>query len=102
MVAEQTAYWVALSTVPGIGPARMRKLLDYFGNAEEAWSATYGDLLQAGLDAKTTEALATARRAADLDAEMQRLDKMGARALTWETEGYPKRLRELEDAPPVL
>src|SRR5438552_5443508 len=101
-MTDQTPYWIALSKVPGIGPARMRLLLDYFESPEQAWGATYADLLEAGLDAKTTEALAAARRDADLDTEMARLDKMGAHALTWETEGYPKRLRELDDAPPVL
>jgi hypothetical protein len=69
-MTDQLPYWIALSTVPGIGPARMRKLLDYFGNAEEAWGATCAGLLEAGLDTKTTEALTTARRDADLDTEI--------------------------------
>src|SRR5205823_349975 len=101
-MTDQTPYWIALCRVPGIGPARLRLLLDYFESPEAAWNALYADLLEAGLDPKTTEALAIARRDADLGTEMERLDKMGAHALTWETEGYPKRLRELDDAPPVL
>jgi DNA processing protein len=101
-MTDQTAYWVALSKAPGIGPARMRRLLDYFGSAQEAWSATYSDLVQAGLDARTAEAVAASRREMDLDAEMERLEKAGVRALTLESEGYPKRLLEISDAPPVL
>src|SRR5215212_1888268 len=101
-MTDQTTYWVGLSKVPGIGPARMRKLLEYFPSAQEAWSAQYTDLLQAGLDARTAEALLATRRDTDLDVEMERLEKMGARALTWESEGYPKRLLEVDDAPPVL
>jgi DNA processing protein len=98
----QTPYWIALSRVPGIGPARMRLLLDHFGSADEAWGALYGDLLQAGLDARTADALAVARQRFDLDKEMQRLAQAGVRALTWESEEYPERLREVDDSPPVL
>src|SRR5947209_4226125 len=101
-MTDQTAYWVGLCKVPGIGPARMRRLLDYFGSAQEAWGAAYPDLLQAGLDARTAEAVAACRREMDLDSEMERIEKAGVRALTLESEGYPKRLLEVSDAPPVL
>ena len=86
----------------GIGPARMRLLLSYFGDAQTAWHATVGDLAQAGLDGRAVEALVTTRKTLDLDAEMERLHRAGARALTWEDEDYPERLREVEDGPPVL
>jgi DNA processing protein len=101
-MTDQTAYWVGLSKAPGIGPARMRRLLDYFGSAQEAWGAACSDLVQAGLDARTSEAVAPSRRETDLHAEMERLEKAGVRALTLESEGYPKRLLETSDAPPVL
>ena len=99
---DQTPYWVGLSRVPGIGPARMRALLNYFGDAESAWTAMYGDLALAGLDTRSAEALLATRRALDLDREMARLEKAGARALTWESPEYPDRLREVDNSPPVL
>ena len=99
---DQTPYWIGLSKVAGIGPARMRLLLNYFGNAEDAWNAPYADLREAGLDNKTAEAVASARRTANLDLELERLGKLGARALSWEHEDYPRRLREVDDSPPVL
>jgi DNA processing protein len=101
-MTDQTTYWIGLSKVAGIGPARMRLLLDYFGSAETAWNALYADILQAGLDTKTADALVDMRRTAKLDAELEQLEKVGAYALTWESEGYPKRLLEIGDAPPVL
>src|SRR5438034_1166960 len=48
-MTDQTPYWIALSRVPGIGPARTRLLLDYFQSPEAAWNALYADLLEAGL-----------------------------------------------------
>src|SRR5438876_8776504 len=97
---DDTRYWVDLSRVPGIGPARMRMLLDFFGGAEAAWQATAGDLPAAGLDDRTAQALLETRRTLDLDAEVERLERAGAFVLTWESEGYPERLREVDDAPP--
>ncbi len=101
-MTDQTPYWIGLSKVAGIGPARMRLLLDYFGSAEAAWSAFHADLLQAGLDGKVADALVATRRTAALDVDLQKLDKLDARALTWESEDYPKRLLEIADPPPVL
>jgi DNA processing protein len=101
-VTDQTPYWISLSRVAGIGPARMRLLLDYFGSAESAWNATVGDLFASGLDAKSTEALLAARRTSTPDVEIERLESIGASVLTWESEVYPERLREVADAPPVL
>jgi DNA processing protein len=101
-MTDQTPYWIALSRVPGIGPARMRLLLSRFDSAEAAWHALYADLLEAGLDARSAEAVLAARRTTNLDAEMERLHKAGVRALTWDSEHYPERLREVDDSPPVL
>ncbi len=95
-------YYIALSKVPGIGPARMRRLLDYFGTVERAWRATLGDLLACGLDGRAALAMVEARRTTDLDAELEQLEKIGARAITWEDEDYPERLSELEGMPLVL
>lgn len=88
--------------MPGIGPVRMRKLLERFGNAEAAWHATLGDLMAVGLEAKVSEAVVQARRTVNLDREMERLDSAGVRALTWADLDYPERLREVDDSPPVL
>jgi DNA processing protein len=80
----------------------MRLLLANFGDAETAWKATTGDLLQAGLEGRVVEALAATRRTLDPDTEMERLAAAGAHVLTWEDDGYPERLREVGDGPPVL
>ena len=99
---EQTPYMLGLSRVPGIGPARMRLLLDHFGDAHATWQATYADLVEAGLDRKSADALIETRRTLDLDAEIARLDRAGVRTLTWADDDYPERLREVDDSPPVL
>jgi DNA processing protein len=99
---DQTAYWVGISRVPGVGPARTRLLLDYFGSAEDAWLAPSTSLAAAGLDTKTIESFLDTRSTLDLHAEMQRVAAAGAQVLTWASNNYPERLKEVEGAPPVL
>ena len=98
----QTPYLIGLSMVPGIGPARMRLLLDHFGQPEGAWQATYADLVDVGLDRKTADALVETRRTLDLEGQLERIEKGGFRTLTWLDDAYPERLREVADSPPVL
>lgn len=97
-----TKYWVGFNIVPGIGPARLRRLLDYFGSAEQAWHAPPLDLARAGLDRKSLESLLTVREKLDLDAEMRRIADAGAYVLTLQDERYPRLLRQINLPPPVL
>lgn len=101
-MTDQTPYWVSLTRVPGIGPARFRRLLDFFGDIETAWHATYADLQAAGLDHRSSLALAELRRTTDPLRAMDKITSSGAAVLTWDSENYPERLREVDDAPPVL
>ena len=45
--SEAIRYWIGFNKVPGIGSARLRALLDFFGDLEIAWSATAHNLQQA-------------------------------------------------------
>ncbi len=102
MSAEDIRYWVGFNKVPGIGAARLRALLDYFGDLEVAWRAPTHDLQQAGLDRRSLASLLRVRDALDLDAEMERLQQAGVQVMTWDDAGYPPNLRQAYNAPPVL
>ena len=95
-------YWVGFNKVPGIGAARLRVLLDHFGDLEIAWQAPLHDLQQAGLDRRSLESLLSARKTLDLDAEMERLQKGGVEVVTWLDDHYPPNLRQAYNAPPLL
>lgn len=95
-------YWVGFNIVRGIGPTRLRALLDCFGGVERAWHAPSGELRRAGLDRRSLENLLAARAALDLGQELERIAAAGAQVLTWESPGYPRLLREISDPPPVL
>lgn len=95
-------YWVGFNIVRGIGPVRLRALLDYFGDVERAWRAPAEALRNAGLDSRSLKNLLQVRNERDLDRELERIEAAGARALTWESDHYPHLLREIYDSPPVL
>jgi len=95
-------YWVGFNIVRGVGPTRLRALLDYFGDVERAWHAPGEELRRAGLDRRSLENLLATRAARDLDQELEKIAAVGAHLLTWESPGYPRLLREISDPPPVL
>ncbi len=95
-------YWLGFNRVPGIGPKKLRALIDRFGDVQSAWLAPREQLAQAGLDRRSLTNLLDARKKLDLDAELARLQKSGARALTWDDPDYPALLLEIPAPPAVL
>ena len=95
-------YWIGFNLVKGIGPARVRRLLDHFGDLALAWQAPPEALAQAGLDRRSCENLQAARSAIDLDRVLERVEQAGLKVLTWESPDYPVNLLNIAQPPPVL
>jgi DNA processing protein len=95
-------YWVGFNIIQGIGPTRLRRLLNHFGDLEKAWRAPALDLAAAGLDRRAIEAVIASRPKINLEAEMEKIAARGVQVLTWDDEDYPKPLRSIASAPPVL
>ncbi|MFN3761854.1 MAG: DNA-processing protein DprA [Anaerolineae bacterium] len=101
-MAGRERYYVGFSLVRGIGPARLRMLIDAFGDVERAWHAPAEMLARVGLDRRSLENLLETRARVDLDRELRRVAAVGAHVITWEDEAYPRLLAEIPDPPPVL
>ena len=99
---EDIKYWVGFNSIPGIGRVRLSQLESHFGDLERAWKAPAGELKQAGLDSQVMRAVAQWRDKIDPDAEMAKIDRLGAKVLTCNQPAYPRRLKEIYDFPPVL
>lgn len=102
MHAPELSYLIGLSLLPGIGPARFRRILDHYGDPERAYRAPEAELERLGVDAKALPLLIERRRSLDLDREMERIERLGVRLLAADDSGYPRRLREIYNAPPIL
>ncbi len=99
---DPLAYWIAFNKVRGIGPARLRALLDFFGSPAAAWHASTAALAEVGLDRRSLASLLEARGKLDLEAELVKVQRAGVDVLTWEDPRYPARLLAINDSPPVL
>jgi DNA processing protein len=95
-------YWLGFNLVKGVGPMKVRALLDYFGDLKTAWHANASALREAGLDRRALSNLLEGRAKLDLSAELDRLAEQNIRVLIWDDPGYPPRLLQIPDPPPVL
>ena len=95
-------YWLAVSRVKGIGPARFKLLLDAFGTAEVAWDASPAEWQRAGVDARAAAAFEQQRRRIVPEAEIERLVKLRVGVVRVSDPQYPRLLREIPLPPPIL
>lgn len=102
MTEKSLPFWIGFSKVSGIGPARLRSLLDYYGDIEAAWSANPGELRAMGLDKRSVENLVKVRDTVDLELELNRLKKLNVTVLSWDSPDYPSLLKTIPDPPVAL
>ena len=97
-------YWIALNNIDGLGPVRIRRLLECFGTPEDALEASPALLADKRLiPAASVKAFRQAGKLID-DARAQ-LDfcaENGISVLVQADEGYPDYLKEIFAPPPVL
>jgi DNA processing protein len=99
---DELNYWLALNKVKGIGAVRFRALLEAFGTAQQAWEATPNKLIEAGIGQTVLNNFLSTREKIDVERVADELNDYQLKAFTLEDENYPRRLRELSEAPPVL
>ncbi|MCJ7605846.1 MAG: DNA-processing protein DprA [Dehalococcoidales bacterium] len=97
-----TKYWVAFNNIPGIGRVRLGQLERYFGSLREAWQAPLSEMHKAGLDSAAVRTITKWRGTISPESEMDRIKKAGVQVMTCNEPGYPSRLKEIYDYPPVL
>jgi DNA processing protein len=101
-LTKSKRYWIGFNYVKGIGAVRFRSLLEYFGDAEKAWQASASELMHSGLSEKIVGNILKARSQISLEQIEERLHTLDIQVLTWDDEGYPRLLRNIDQPPPVL
>ncbi len=98
----ETEACVALNMVPGVGPVRLRRLLETFETPERVLLARASELQTVeGIGREVAEAIAGWEKKVDLAAEMARVEEFGASIITQASTEYPSALREIHN-PPIL
>lgn len=99
---EEKKYWVAFSVFPGIGPVRFNLLRDYFGRMSKAWNADRDTLRSIHLGDNLIEEFILFRKDFPLEDYLLKLTERNVHVLTIDDPRYPKRLKEIPDAPFLL
>ncbi len=99
---EPKAYWVGFNLVRGIGAVRLRNLINYFGDLQVAWHAPLDALQSAGLPPKVLDNLTQVRKGVNLEHVWDNIQQQKIQVMTWDEEAYPRRLKEIDQPPPVL
>lgn len=92
------AYTCWLCSLPGVGNHTITKLLEYFGTSENIYRAGEEEL-RPFLNIRQLEALSRGRQGSSPEREYQELLGQGIGFLHPGDENYPRRLREIPDAP---
>jgi len=96
MTADPVAH-LRLARTDNVGPRTYRALLRRYGTAEAALDALPGLAARGGRRRGLKPPPADA-----IEAELDRLERMGARCLVVGHDGYPPLLAEIYDPPPVI
>jgi len=94
---------IALNMIEHVGPVRLRKLLEHFGEPVAILSASKRSLQHVhGIGEEVAEAISNWEGTIDLSAELKRIQEFGCRVVTQQDEEYPESLRQIYDPPIVL
>src|SRR5271170_4125838 len=100
--SDQGLYWLALSLTQGLGPSRIKKLIEHYGTAERVFEASLTELEATGMPAVSAQSLATGKSLELAQQECARAGEARARIISLSDPEYPARLKEIYDPPVCL
>lgn len=94
---------VALNLIDGVGPVRLRQLLEHFGDPTAVLRASRDQLLRVhGVGADTADAIAGWEKTVPLEEELKRIAEFKCRIVIGSDPEYPPLLKQIYDPPIVL
>ncbi|MBZ5663773.1 MAG: DNA-processing protein DprA [Acidobacteriia bacterium] len=102
LVSYQATYWLALALTPGLGPTRIKKLIEQLGTAERVFQASLTELEATGMPAVSAQSIATGKSLDLAQQECGKAAEAGAKLISLSDPEYPARLKEIYDPPVIL
>jgi DNA processing protein len=95
---------LGLSMVPGVGAARLRLLVNHFGDPEKVMDASERELIEVdGIDRSVARKIISERDfEEDIQLQLSRLNKSEARIVTFWDKDFPENLKKIYDPPVML
>jgi len=100
---DNRLYHLGFSQIRGIGPARLKMLVTYFGDLKKAWEAEPAEWRKAlGGYAKVSEEFSRTREKLNIKEYDEQLLSKGIEYTTIEDVHYPQLLKQIHDPPFIL
>jgi len=94
--------WIRLNLIPGVGGARYKKLLDYFGTPGRILLTSKDELCQVeGISEQTAQNIIAYKNKVPVEKELKLIQQHKINLLTLSDENYPQNLKSIYD-PPIL
>ena len=100
--SQEATCWLALSLTQGLGPTRIKKLVEHFGRPDCVLNASLTELEATGMLAVSAQSIATGKSLDLSQQECAKASEAGARIVALSDPEYPARLKEIYDPPVVL
>lgn len=95
-------YLLALHSIDGLGPIRLKAILNYFKDPKLAWEANESELLKLGIYRNTVSKLFETRKKLEPESYAKKITDSGIKWLTIFDKDYPTLLSQIYDPPLVL
>jgi DNA processing protein len=100
--SQQGVYWLALSLTQGLGPSRIKKLIELYGTADRVFQASLTELEGTGMRAVSAQSIANGKSMELAQQECSKAAEAGAKIISLSDPEYPSRLKEIYDPPVIL
>ena len=95
--------YIALNMIDGIGPVRVRALVEALGSPAGVFTASHEDLIRVkGIGSELAQGIIAQREQLDPAAEEAKAAKLDARLVTFVDNDYPELLKQIHDPPLAL
>ncbi|MEP0986478.1 DNA-processing protein DprA [Ekhidna sp.] len=102
-MSEELVFQIALELIPGVGNKGTKQLLSYCGSATEVFRAPKSKLLKIpGVGEKMAKAVKEASPFKEAESIVYSSEKIGAEILHYSNPLFPKRLKQIPDAPSII
>ena len=95
-------YLLALHSIDGLGPIRLKAILDYFKDPKLAWEAQSYQIRKLGIPQNVVELFLETRKKLEPESYAKSIKESGIKWITIFDENYPKLLKQIYDPPVVL
>jgi DNA processing protein len=100
---QERLSFLALHNTPGIGDRLLKQVVSYCGSADQVFKTPKGKLLKIpGIGEMTAEAIKKGKSFEKAEKEIAKAEKSNTEILFYTDKKYPKRLKQIEDAPSLI